>query len=435
MRTYTTSRALYDRARNVLAGGVSSEFRKFSYPHPLFFTHGQGSHIYDVDGNDYLDFTLSQGPLILGHSHPAVLDRVTNASAAGQLYGAQQEAEIELAEHIQRLVPCAELMRFGLDGSTAVHTALRLARATTGRPKFLRFEGHYHGWLDNVAFGINGAAETIGQPEDPVPTPWTAGLPTRVFDEALVLPWNNLALVQKLFETRGAEIAAVITEPVMCNNGCIPPAPGFLAGLRQLCNQYNSVLIFDEVITGFRLGLSGAQGFFDVIPDIGIFGKALANGYPLGVIAGRRELMQPIAEGQVIHAGTMNASVPTIAAALATLETLEQEQIHTRLFTLGRRLMDGLRAAARKSEQPLLVQGPGPMFHVGFTQHQEVRDYRESLSFDKARGAAFVGAMQDRGVRLIGRGLWYLSAAHREADIDYAVEIAYEALQALPEMR
>ena len=430
MKQYPKSKAMHERACQVLAGGVASEFRKFNQPHPLFYQGGQGSHITDVDGNTYLDFTLSQGPLILGHSHPEVLDAVARQSAEGQLYAGGYLAEVELAEKIQSLIPCAELLRFSLSGSECDHAAFRLARAVTGRPKFLRFEGHYHGWFDSVAVGVGGASvEAMGDREHPNPIAWTQGLPANVNDEFILLPWNDLALLEKVVSERHKEIAAIVTEPVMCNNGCIPPRPGFLEGIRALCDRYGIVMILDEVITGFRLGLGGAQKFFGVTPDLGIFGKAMASGYPISVLAGKREFMQLIAEGKVIHAGTMNSGNPCVAAALATITVLERDGVHERLFRLGHRLMQGLREAAAAAGQPLLVQGLGPMFHAGFIDMSAVHDYRETLGYDKAKYAAFALAMQERGIRLIGRGLWYISAAHTEAEIDRGIEVAGEVLK------
>ncbi len=429
MGRYDQSRSLYERACRVLAGGVSSEFRKYGPPHPLFYSHGQGSRIVDVDGNESLDFTLSQGPLILGHSHPRVLDEVARASAEGQLFAGQHVRELELAETLQRLIPCAELLRFSLSGSEADHAALRLARAVTGRPKFLRFEGHYHGWFDNVAVGISAPSlAALGDYEHPTPVRWTAGLPADVESQCLVLPWNNLALVERTLESRHAEVAAIITEPVMCNSGCIEPAAGFLQGLRDLCDRRGIVLIFDEVITGFRLGLGGAQQHYRVIPDLAVFGKAMASGYPISVLAGRRRLMEKIAGGSVIHAGTMNSGNPSIAAAQATLDVLETDNVHPRLYELGQRLMNGLRGASQRAGHPLLVQGPGPMFHTGFTPLDKVRDFRDTLTYDKPRYAAFVAAMQERGIRLIGRGLWYISAAHTVEDIDHCIATAESVL-------
>ena len=434
MREYSKSLELHQRACKVLAGGVSSEFRKFIQPHPLFYSHAEGSRIWDVDGNEYLDFTLSQGPLILGHSHPRVLTRVAEISEEGQLFAGQHIAELELAERLQRLIPCAELIRFSLSGSEADHAALRLARAVTGRKKFLRFEGHYHGWFDNVSFSVASPnLEALGDREAPHSVPWSEGLPEHASEESIVLPWNDLALVERTLAKRHKEIAAIITEPVMCNSGCIAPEPGFLEGLREICDRYGCLLIFDEVITGFRLGLSGAQGYFGITPDLAVFGKAMASGYPISVLAGKREFMRLIAEGKVIHAGTMNAGSPSVAAALATLDELEIENPYERLFSFGEKLMHGLREAGRETGHSLYVQGMGPMFHVGFTTASEsfskATDYRGAFAYDKSKYAKFVWGMQERGIRLIGRGLWYVSAVHTDAEIETAISAARGALR------
>jgi len=430
MKSYAKSKALYERSCDVLAGGVSSEFRKFSYPHPLFYASGKGNRITDVDGNEYLDFTLSQGPLIVGHSHPHVLQRVAEYSAQGQLFAGQHLSELELAEKLQALIPCAELMRFSLSGSESDHAALRLSRAVTGRNKFVRFEGHYHGWFDNVAVGIGGASEdALGERENPTPVRWTKGLPENIEDEMIVLPWNDLDLLKKVVAERHEEIAAIITEPVMCNNGCIPPAPEYLQGIRDLCDQYGIIFILDEVITGFRLGLGGAQEYFGVTPDLAIFGKAMASGYPISVLCGKRELMQLVADGTVIHAGTMNSGNPCIAAALATIEVLEEAGTHDRLFELGQQLMHGLTKIAEETGHSILVQGMGPMFHVGFTDAEKVDDFRGTFAYDKAKYAQFLQGMQERGIRLIGRGLWYISAVHTAEDIEFCLEMARETLQ------
>ena len=430
--TYTESAALLQRARAVLAGGVSSEFRKYNHPHAIFYTHGQGSRVYDVDGNEYLDFTLSQGPLLLGHSHPEVLEAVRAYSEQGQLFAGQHVQEIELAEKLVELIPSAELLRFCLDGSEAVQTALRVARAKTGRSKFLRFEGHYHGWLDNVAWGLSAPSpEALGSREAPKTFPWSAGLAAAARDEFLILPWNDLALVERLLAERHEELAAVITEPVMCNNGCIQPAPGFLEGLRALCDRYGIALIFDEVITGFRLNLGGAQRHFGVTPDLAIFAKAIASGYPISAVVGKRIWMDCIETGTVIHAGTMNSGNPTVAAALATLRVLEREQPHERLFDYGQRLMAGLREAAEETGQNLRVEGPGPMFSAVFTDGGPSTDYRDTLRYDRPKLGRFIAGLHDRGLRVIGRGLWYISAAHTPADIDQALDTVRAVLRTL----
>lgn len=429
---YQKSAELLERAKKVLAGGVASEFRKYNHPHALFYTHGKGSRIYDADGNEYLDFTLSQGPLILGHSHPKVLQAIHEYSAQGQLFAGQHIQEIELAEKIQELIPSAELMRFCLDGSEAVHTAFRVARAKTGRKKFLRFEGHYHGWLDNVSWGNSAPSiESLGSRENPTVFPWSAGLPETAREEFIVLPWNDIELVKRTVSERAGEIAAIITEPIMCNNGCIPPKEGYLQGLRNICNEYEIALIFDEVITGFRVGLNGAQKYFNVIPDMSIFAKAIASGYPISAIVGKREWMHLIEEGKVIHAGTMNSGNATIAAALATIHVLEEEKPYDRMYSLGRQLMEGLKEVAKGAHQQLLVQGHGPMFHAGFTSLTQVNDYRDTFTYDKSKLAKFISGMHDRGIRIIGRGLWYISAAHTQEDIHHTIKVAEEVLQKL----
>ncbi|HWK58500.1 MAG TPA: aspartate aminotransferase family protein [Parapedobacter sp.] len=430
---YRESARLLARAKHVLASGVSSEFRKYNHPHAIFYSHGKSSRIYDVDGNEYLDFTLSQGPLIVGHSHPHVVAAIADYSATGQLYAGQHIKEVELAEKLHELIPSAELMRFCLDGSEAVQTALRVARAKTGKQKFLRFEGHYHGWLDNVAWGISTpSADALGSREEPTVYAWSGGLAARSRDEFLAMPWNDLELVRAAVAEHHSDLAAIITEPVMCNNGCIPPADGFLQGLRAICDEYGIALIFDEVITGFRLGLSGAQGYYGVFPDLAIFAKAIASGYPISAIVGKREWMDEIASARVIHAGTMNSGNATVAAALATIEVLERDpDTYTRMFRLGHRLMDGLRAAATETGQPLLVQGMGPMFNTAFAPLTAMRDYRDTLQADKAKLGRFIAGLHDRGIRVIGRGLWYISAVHTEEDIDEAISVAREALRAL----
>lgn len=425
---YQKSAELLSRAEKVLAGGVSSEFRKYNYPHALFYTHGQGSYVYDVDGNRYLDFTLSQGPLILGHSHPEVLQAVEEYSRSGQLFAGQHLRELELAELLTRMIPCAELSRFCLDGSTAVQTAFRIARAKTGKSKFLRFEGHYHGWLDNVCFGLS-ASDMVVQSDRMYPDvwPWTEGLPTGITDEFVIIPWNDKDLLRRKIAENHEQLAAVITEPIMCNNGCILPEEGYLEFMRELCDEYKIALIFDEVITGFRTSLGGAQSYFNVIPDLAIFAKAMASGYPLSVITGKRSWMEMVSASKVIHAGTMNSSSPTVAAALATIQFLERTSPYENMYRLGKRLMAGLETAANKAGVPVNIQGPGPMFNLAFTAKEKVKEFRDTVSFNKSKMKLFIQLMQDRGVRIISRGLWYISAVHTEEEIDIAITAASES--------
>jgi glutamate-1-semialdehyde 2,1-aminomutase len=283
-----------------------------------------------------------------------------------------------------------------------------------------------------VCWGLSTPSEeALGSRENPNVYSWTQGLPENTKDQFIILPWNDLPLLKKTIIERQEEIAAIITEPIMCNNGCILPAKGFLEGLREICDKYDIALIFDEVITGFRVNLGGAQQYFGVTPDLSVFAKAMASGYPISAIVGKRKWMSAIEDSKVIQAGTMNSSNATVAAALATIEILEAEAPYNRLFQYGEKLMEGLKRAAVETKQNLLVQGPGPMFNIGFTELSAVKDYRDTLSFDRIKLRKFITGMQDKKVRVIGRGLWYISTAHTENDIDHAIETSKEVLSTL----
>jgi glutamate-1-semialdehyde 2,1-aminomutase len=391
----------------------------------MFYECAQGARIWDKDGNELLDFSLSQGPCILGHSHPELLARIQHAMACGQLFAGQHEQEVLLAEKLQQLVPCAEKVRFSCTGSEADHTALRLARYTTKKPRYIKFEGHYHGWFDNVSFNVNPEHEQLGSRQHPSPTTWGGGIPESVKEDVIPLPWNDLDLVAGVVKARSHEIGAIITEPVMCNQGCIEPQPGFLAGLRELCDAHDIALIFDEIITGFRIDLGGAQSYYGVTPDLAIFGKALASGFPLSAVVGKQRFMQAIEDNRVYHAGTVNSNNVCVAAALATVEILERDERKAlnHIIQLGRKLRDGIKEIGQRSPHAVLVQGPGPMFHMGFTQRQEVREYRDTLDYNAGLYAEFCQRMLDHNIRLIGRGLWYVSAAHTEEDVQHALHV------------
>jgi glutamate-1-semialdehyde 2,1-aminomutase len=387
----------------------------------MFYARGSGPYIFDVDGNRYIDYCLGQGALILGHSNSTVLEAVLKQVQTGQAYAGQHEIEAALAELLQRLIPCAELVRFSSSGSEAVHIALRLARAFTRRSKIVKFEGHYHGWFDNVL--VNTATLANIREDGTVETSLeSAGQSTAARGEIIVLPWNDMDALSDTLDRRHDEIAAVIMEPVMCNNGCIPPAAGYLEQTRALCTRYGVVLIFDEIITGFRLGPGGAQAYFHVTPDLATFGKGLASGLPISCLAGRRDIMQLIADLSVVHAGTYNSNPVCMAAALATVEQLSHPEAYDRLHRLGCAMAEQIRAAALQRGVSVLVQGLGPVFHVSYTNRAAVRNYREHLECDEKRYFRFTGCLQDVGIRAISRGIWYISMTHSQSDVEATLE-------------
>lgn len=431
MSQWSKSQQLLERAKRSIPGGISSNVRASAKPLPLYFDHAQGSKIYDVDGNEYVDYVLGQGPMILGHSNAPVLEAVSAAMRDGQLYAGQHELEIEVAETLVRLIPSAELCRFSLSGSEVVQAAMRLARAVTGRTKILRFEGHYHGWFDNVLLNVATPVDDAGPRERPRVSLASPGQVKSVLDDYVVLPWNDLVLVEELFSEMGDSIAAIMTEPVMCNTGAIPPEPGFLEGLRRICDEYGALLILDEIITGFRLGLDGAQGQFGVTPDLSTFAKAMAGGFPCSALVGKAEYMRRFGE-DVNHSGTFNSNVVSMAAASAAIAELERDDgaVYGQIDEIGSALIKGIRDIADRAGVPLHVQGTPAAFHCSFTELPALNEYRDyALHCDTERYSDFTVAMLERGVRLIGRGIWYVSAAHTHADVERTLDAVEGALQ------
>ncbi|MFN7995937.1 MAG: aspartate aminotransferase family protein [Bryobacteraceae bacterium] len=413
----TRSAQLGIESRKFLAGGVSSMLRASAKPLPLFFDSASGSGLMDVDGNGYIDYTLAWGPLILGHSHPELVRAVSDQISRFQLLGAQHELEIRLARKLCDAIPCAEMVALSNTGSEAVQLALRLARAHTGRRKFVKFEGHYHGWSDGVLISYRPA---LGPGVQYDPQPGSGGQAASALDDVVVLPWNDARAVRELLEHHPTEVAAIILEPILCNSSCLMPASGYLQSLRDLCTRFGVVLIFDEVITGFRVSPGGAQALFGVIPDLATFGKAVAGGFPLSVVGGKAEIMQLIPDRKVVHAGTFNGNPLALAAAEATLDVLTREEGaalgRTRLR--GERLIEGIRTLARDAGIPLLVNGVGSAFHLSFTERTQMLSYRDTLDCDIAKRDAFLVAMLENGVYLLSDGRWYVSTAHTDADVE-----------------
>lgn len=426
---WARSRTLLARARQSLAGGVSSPFRA-KFPVPLYFAHASGSRMTDVDGNRYIDYTLAWGPLILGHRHPALVEALRRQAERPHIYGAEHELEYAVAEKIQRLVPCAERVAFTSSGSEAVQLALRLARAAVGRTLVVKFEGHYHGWMDSVLVSHHPTAEQMGPPEAPRPVPESRGQVNNALENLLVAPWNRLEAVERLFQQRGSQIAGVILEPVLCNSGCLLPEPGYLEGLRDLTVRYGSLLIFDEIITGFRMGLGGAQGFYGVRPDLATFGKALGGGAPLSAVAGRREILELMFEADVAFGGTFNGNPLSLACAEATLRELERDggAALAHANRVGGLLMDGLRRVADRRGVKLQICGFGAAFALHFTGKSVLRDYRDTLDDDRRLLARFLQRALEEGVYLLPDGRMYVSAAHSVEDVEQTLEALDRAL-------
>jgi len=426
---FDRSKALYERACRVIPGGISSNVRASWQPHPMFYERGEGSHVWDADGNEFIDYVLARGPLLLGHSPKRVLAAVHRQIDTGLMYAGQSELEVRVAEKMAAMVPCAEMVRFSNSGSEAIHGAVRRARAVTGRTKIVRFEGHYHGWFDSHMWSYAPPIDAAGPREAPVPVPATKGQPASDAANLIVLPWNDLDLLRKTMDAHAGEIAAVITEPMMCNMGALMPQRGYLQGMRELCTKHGAVLIFDEVITGFRLAPGGAQAHFGVTPDLATFAKGLAAGFPVSAIAGKRELMKYFGDLSVSHAGTYNAGAPCMAAALAALEELSADDgaVYRQLRMRGTRLMEGIRRAMPKA----VVRGVPAVFHVSFGGDPNARDYRTYLPRDAEKYRRFAVALQDRGVRVVPEGIWFVSTAHTDDDVERTLVAVEDAAKVL----
>lgn len=430
------SRALFERARAVLPDGVSSPVRGAAVfePYPFYVRAGEGAYIEDVDGNRYVDTVMAFGPVILGHADPDVTKAVAEQAALGMIYGTCTPLEVAVAEQFTRMVPTADLVRFVPSGTEATMHAVRLARGFTGKPKILKFEGHYHGNHDQVLLSVSTPLEIAGAEQDPARVPVGSGIPPESYANTIVAVWNDLELVERVIRRHAHELAAVITEPVMANKGFIPPDEGFLQGLQAICRRHDVLFILDEVITGFRFGRGGAQEAFGLQPDLSTFAKAMANGAPIGAFTGRRDVMALLEGGAVRHAGTYNASPLALAASRATLEKLEADDgaVYRVMDDLGEALMDGLRAAAARAGVPVAVQGRGGALQVYFTGSR-VRTYRQAMRTDRDRFSRFAHEMIRRGVFVHPDVFehWFLSAAHTQREVDLILAAAEDSFRAV----
>lgn len=417
---YQRSAELHERAVGPLPGGVNSNFRLGGDPVPLFWSSGKGAHLEDVDGNRYIDYVMGMGPSILGHAPDAVVDAVAAALARGQTLAGQSLDELELAELVVSAVPCADQVRFGSSGSEMVQLALRVARAATGRPLVVKFEGHYHGWFDSVMVSTSPPVERAGPADRPRPYLQSAGQSEVAASELRVLPWNDAEALAGLLAAEGAAVAAVIMEPILCNSSVCLPRPGYLEMVRELCNRHGVVLIFDEIITGFRVGPNCAQGLLGVSPDLCTLGKAIGGGFPIAALAGRRELMELTSAGNVVHGGTYNANLVSVAAAHATLRLLTADggSRYRGLSATGEALIDGMRRLSGDHMPSLHVQGLGAVFNTTFSDGGSIVDYRSYQRSNISLQRRFLRRLQDRGVRVTQRGTWFLSTEHTAADVE-----------------
>jgi glutamate-1-semialdehyde 2,1-aminomutase len=434
-RSRTASRAWFERAGRSLVEGVNSPSRGAAVfsPGPVVLERGQGSHVFDVDKNEYVDFMMSFGALIHGHAHPKIVDVVTRAIAEGSHFAAATPAEAEAAERFCRMVSSAEVVRFANTGSEATMLALRLARAHTGRTKFLKFEGHYHGWYDPYCLnGHSHPADQLGPRENPAKIPDSQGIPASVFEDVILAPWNDLAALERVMREHGRDLAAVITEPIMANMGCIPPRAEYLEKMRELAHHYGALFILDEVVTGFRYAPGGCQEFYAVKPDLSTFGKALGAGFPIGAIAGPREILDRMrwSEFMVLHYGTFNGHRLTMNVVAANLDLLSEKGAYQRLFAIGDAAIAGLRKVFRRRGIKAVVQGFGPMFQIYFTDRDAIFDYRDYCQHvDTKKYSRFVHRLLERGIYMTpSNGLhWILSTAHTEQDVERLLAAADQA--------
>ena len=404
---------------------------------PIVLECGKGAHVWDADGNEYVDFMMSFGALIHGHAHPKLVAVVSEAMAEGSHFAAATSAEVEAAERFRRMVLSTEVVRFANTGSEATMLALRLGRAHTGRTKFLKFEGHYHGWYDPFLLNAHShAPEELGSKENPSRIPDSEGIPQTTFADVVLAPWNDVAALERVMREHGRELAAVITEPIMANMGCIPPRDGYLQRVRELTREYGALLIFDEVVTGFRYAPGGCQEYYGIQPDLSTFGKALGAGFPVGAVAGPREIMDRMRWGSnmVLHYGTFNGHRLTMKVVAANLDLLSTGEVYSKLHATGDAAVAGLRDVFRRRNIKAIVQGFGPMFQVYFTDRDAIYDYRDYCSYvDTARYSRFVQLLLEREIYMTpSNGLhWIISTAHTLHDVEKLLQAADQACAAL----
>ncbi|MGE6166989.1 glutamate-1-semialdehyde 2,1-aminomutase [Aeromonas rivipollensis] len=413
---------LFEQARQTIPGGVNSPVRAFNGVGgtPRFIDHADGAYLYDVDGQAYVDYIGSWGPMLLGHNHPAIKAAVINAVEKGLSYGAPTEIEVLMAEKVRQIVPSMEQVRMVNSGTEATMSAIRLARGYTGRDKIVKFEGCYHGHADSLLVKAGSGALTLGQPNSP-------GVPADFAKHTLTCVFNDLDSVREAFTQYGSEIACIIVEPVAGNMNCIPPVPGFLEGLRTICDEFGALLILDEVMTGFRVSLRGAQGYYNIDPDLTTLGKIIGAGMPVGAFGGKKKVMQYIAPtGPVYQAGTLSGNPVAMAAGLTMLDLLLEPGLYEQLSAKTARVAEGLKAAAAKHGIPLAITYVGGMFGFFFTEETEITRYEQVTRCDMERFKRFYHLMLEEGVYLAPSAYeaGFLSLAHGDKEIEHTLAAA-----------
>jgi glutamate-1-semialdehyde 2,1-aminomutase len=424
-----TDASRFELAKQYIPGGVNSPVRAFKGVggEPVFIERARGSWLWDADGKRYIDYVGSWGPMILGHAHPAVIEAVAAAIEKGLSFGAPTEIETELARLLCETIPALERVRMVSSGTEATMSAIRLARGFTGRDRIVKFEGCYHGHADSLLVKAGSGALTIGVPTSP-------GVPAALAELTLTMEYNNIDQVKELFSKLGEEVAAIIVEPIAGNMNLVPPEPGFLEGLRELCSEYGAVLILDEVMTGFRVGLTGAQGLYGVVPDLCTYGKVIGGGMPVGAFGGREDIMAQIApDGPVYQAGTLSGNPVAMAAGLQTLELVSVEGFYDALSDTTSRLAHGIRSVASAAGVPLCVQQVGGMFGILFTEVSSVTSYAGVMASDAEKFGRFFHNMLSEGVYLAPSAFetGFVSTAHSDKDIALTIEAADRSLRAL----
>ena len=423
------SNALYAKACELIPSGVSSSMRKNVKP-TLYFDRADGAYFYDVDENRYLDYTLAWGPLIAGSNNTSINHAVREQLNKSYTLGAQHRLEIDLAGRLVSVLPGVEQITFSNTGNEAVQSAIRMARAYTGRDKIIKFEGHYHGWSNNILVSYKPSQDQLG-----TPAAACGGQPDEEFSHTMVLPWNDLDAAEREFAKYPGEIACLITEPILANSGSCMPEAGYLQGLIELCHRYGAVSIVDEVITGFRIAMGGAREYFGIDPDMSIYGKAIAGGFTLAAIAGKKEIFDVLRDGRTIHAGTYNGSSINLAASMGTLDVLSAHDCFERMNNHGNHIREHIESLGLANDIPLATTGVGTVFSVHFGVPQPPKSYRETLLTDMKTYDRFRMALLESGVQVLPDGRWYCGATHTEDDLAFCLKSIEKAFDDLKEVR